>query len=238
MTALTLLHIVTGVLCAAVAVARLPRWREPTTRATTIALVAFAGLMVTTLTKNSDWERNAPGVTWMDIVSYIFAITASVAMVYLAARALSYTKILWLTHTAAIVCGGFIGAYICASIHYEGHAQGRFLLVITACITGFAGLFLFAATLPAIAEREVPRSGRLTLLVLAASSLLWAIGAARRIADNIPVTGPLVTLAHHLPWEASTASALLFAVAGILSLYLHWQDEAPLKPDLLTPANS
>ncbi|GAB4584434.1 hypothetical protein [Nocardia sp. IFM 10818] len=223
------LHVPTAVLCAGVAATRIPRWKYHSTRPTTVMLAALAALNATV--PFSLMRHHLAGTGWDTALSYLFAVLASAAMIYLAARALTYTRKLWLTHMAAVVCGGFIGAYISVALHYEGAVQEQFLLVITACITTTSGAFLFASTLPAIAERDIPLYARLTLVLLAAASLLWASGGAVRFAENVPFHNAALSLLQHLPTETPATGAILFAVAGILSLNVNWRDEAPLEPE-------
>lgn len=227
-----ILHITTAIVCLVMAFIRLPRWHDVTTRAMTIALFALSALMFTTLSYNFEWEQNSPGPTGVDLFSYGCAVTISAALIYLGARAWSFTNRLWLTHTAAVISGGFIGAYISIVLHYRGDSQARFLLTTTSLIAAFAGLFLFGASLAAGADKQLPRPARWSLLILATASLLWAIGAIRRIGDNVSLNGAIVDLARLLPWESVSWSALLFAVAGAVGMYLPWQDDAPLKPEM------
>ncbi|KZM72293.1 hypothetical protein [Nocardia terpenica] len=225
------LHVTTAIVCLIVALIRLPRWRDVASRAMTIMLLALSALMQTTVSYNFEWEREAIGATAVDLLSYTCAVIISVAMIYLGARAWSFTNRLWLTHTAAVVAGGLIGAYISIAVHHQGESQAEFLLMTTAIIAAFAGLFLFMASLAAGVDKGIPKAARWSLLILATASLLWAIGAIRRVGDNVPADGALVDFASSLPWEAVTWSALLFAAAAALGMYLPWQDDAPLKPD-------
>ncbi|MFC9995656.1 hypothetical protein [Nocardia sp. NPDC127526] len=231
-TTANIFHTATALLCLAVAVLRVRRWRDTGTRAMTVALFALSALVATTLANGFEWESQSIGPTYLDMFSYACAVIVSAALIYLAARAWSFTRLLWLTHAAAAMAGGFIATYGCLVIHYHGASQAQFMLIVTACIAGTSGLLLFVASLAAAADPELPRAARSTLLILAAASLLWAVGAARRAGDNVTTEGWLTTFAQHLPWESVSYAAILFAIAGAAGAYLPWRDEAPLKPDL------
>ncbi|MGW4241001.1 hypothetical protein [Nocardia sp. NPDC004722] len=229
-TTANILHAITGIACLSVAFIRIPRWRDVATRAMTVTLVALSALMFTNVAYNL--ESDAPGPSWYDAFSYACAVTVSVSLIYLAARAWSFTGRQWLTHTAAVVAGGVSGAYISIVIHFRGDPQDQFLITTTACVAGFAGLLLFVASLAAGVERGVPAAARWSLLILATASLLWAIGAARRFGDNAPWSGGIIDVMQLLPWESVSWAALLFAASATLGMYLPWKDDAPLKPEL------
>ncbi|MVU81163.1 hypothetical protein GPX89_28450 [Nocardia sp. ET3-3] len=165
---------------AVVAALRATQWRDPRTRALTIAIAALA-------LYSADWigdEYPAPlrvPPSEADLLRYALVVTACIGITAHLTRAMGQHK---LTRPAyvSLGIGVVVGiAYALLRSLHTWHGWGSLLAITVAAIAMATNTAVFAVTIPALRLRTLTGFERTALSLLFASALISLLAAAHRL---------------------------------------------------------